>query len=55
MILPVNTSMGKYNIVLERGSINDIGSHYDINKRALIVTDSGVPSVYAYTKASSSV
>ena len=52
MILPVNTSMGKYNIVLERGSINDIGSHYDINKRALIVTDSGVPSVYAENVAS---
>ncbi len=47
MMLPVNTSMGKYNIVLRRGAINDIGSHFDTSKRALIVTDSGVPSVYA--------
>lgn len=52
MILPVNTSMGQYNIVLERGALNDIGTHYDVNKRALIVTDSGVPSQYAETVAS---
>ncbi len=52
MILPVNTSMGQYNIVLERGSINIMGSYYDINKKALVVTDSGVPSVYAQTVAS---
>ena len=47
MILPVNTSMGQYNIVLERGALSDIASHYDTNKRALVVTDSGVPSQYA--------
>lgn len=52
MILPVNTSMGQYNIVLERGALNGIGSHYDVNKRALIVTDSGVPSEYAEMVAS---
>lgn len=52
MILPVNTSMGQYNIVLRRGALNDIASHYDINKRALIVTDSGVPSEYAEKVAS---
>ncbi len=52
MILPVNTSMGQYNIVLERGSINNIDSYCDVNKKALIVTDSGVPSVYAQTVVS---
>ena len=52
MILPVNTSMGQYNIVMERGSINNIGLYYDTNKRALVVTDSGVPSVYVQTVTS---
>ncbi len=47
MILNVKTSMGNYNIVLKRGSLNEIGEHFDINKKALVVTDSGVPSKYA--------
>ncbi len=51
MILPVNTSTRQYNIVLERGSINNIALHYNVNKRALVVTDSGVPSQYAQTVA----
>ncbi len=52
MILPVNTSMGQYNIILERGSINKIEQHYDVNKRALVVTDSGVPTKYSEKVAS---
>lgn len=52
MIFPVNTSMGQYNIVLERGSLNNITQCYNVGKRALIVTDSGVPSEYAQRVAS---
>ncbi len=52
MILRVKTSMGDYNIVLERGIIENIVEHCDINKRALIVTDDGVPAEYAQKVAS---
>ena len=51
MILTVNTSMGSYNIVLERGLIENIKPFCDTKKRALIVTDSGVPEVYSKTVA----
>lgn len=52
MILTVKTSLGSYDIILERGVINNIAPFCDVNKRALIVTDSGVPEVYAKTIAS---
>ncbi len=52
MIFRVKTSMGDYNIVLERGVIENIVEHCDINKRALIVTDDGVPADYAQKVAS---
>ena len=51
MILNVKTSMGNYDIILQRGAINDVCKYYDVSKRALIVTDSGVPSQYAQTVA----
>lgn len=51
MILTVKTSMGSYDIVLERGVIGDIKPYCNINKRALIVTDSGVPEEYSKTVA----
>lgn len=52
MILRVKTSMGDYNIVLERGIIENIVEQCDINKKALIVTDDGVPAEYAQKVAS---
>lgn len=52
MILRVKTSMDDYNIVLERGIIENIVGHCDVNKRALIVTDDGVPAEYAQKVAS---
>ena len=52
MILPVNTSMGQYNIVLERGALNKVGALCDTTKRVLVITDSGVPSQYAQSVAS---
>ncbi len=47
MKLTVKTSMGDYNIIIERGAINTLSEYCDTDKKALIVTDSGVPSEYA--------
>ncbi len=51
MILPVKTSMGDYNITIKRGAINEISSCFDTSKKALVVTDSGVPEIYSKTVA----
>ncbi len=47
MKLTVKTSMGDYNIIIERGSINALSEYCNTDKKALIVTDSGVPFEYA--------
>lgn len=47
MKLTVKTSMGDYNIIIERGSINSLSEYCNTDKKALIVTDSGVPFEYA--------
>lgn len=47
MELTVKTSMGNYNIVIERGSLNRLSQYCKTEKKALIVTDSGVPFEYA--------
>ncbi len=47
MELTVKTSMGNYNITIERGSINTLSKYCNVDKKALIVTDSGVPFEYA--------
>ncbi len=51
MIISVKTQLGGYDIVLGRGVISSVGEHCDTTKKALIVTDSGVPSAYAETVA----
>ena len=52
MIIPVNLGEQSYNIVLSRGAIGELSLHLDLSRKALIVTDSGVPSEYADTVAS---
>lgn len=52
MNLTVKTSMGNYDIILERGVLNNIKPYCDTSKRALIVTDSGVPKIYSEKVAS---
>lgn len=47
MILTVNTSMGSYDIVLEHGAIENIKPFCNTSRRALVVTDSGVPKEYS--------
>ncbi len=49
MKLTVKTSMGDYKIIIERGSINALSEYCNTDKKALIITDSGVPFEYAET------
>ncbi|MBR6510209.1 MAG: 3-dehydroquinate synthase [Clostridia bacterium] len=47
MIIPVKTSVGEYNIILERGSLNNLNQYLKLDRKVLIVTDSGVPDEYS--------
>ena len=47
MIIKVVCGDGDYDVVLERGCISDAGKLMDLDRRALIVTDDGVPAQYA--------
>ena len=49
MKLSVKTSMGDYNINIARGSIKTLSDYCNTDKKALVVTDSGVPFEYAET------
>lgn len=45
MILPVSLGAQSYEIVLRRGALDHLD--FDLNRRVLVVTDSGVPEQYA--------
>ena len=47
MIIPVSTSMHPYDIVLERGALKNAHRYLKLDRKVLIVTDSGVPREYA--------
>ncbi len=51
MIIPVLTQSGKYNIVLQRGVLQNVNEHINLDRRVLIVTDDGVPKEYCATVA----
>ena len=51
MIIPVKTQNGSYNIYLERGALAKAGTYFELNRKVLVVTDSGVPAEYARTVA----
>ena len=51
MILTTKTSVGQYNIVIERGVLNNLKDHLNLERKVLIVTDKGVPESYAKTVA----
>lgn len=51
MIVPVKTDTWNYDIVLEPGAIKNAGELLNLNRRVLVVTDSGVPAQYAETVA----
>ena len=52
MIIPVKTSQGNYDIVFGRGSLDNAKKHMNLDRRVLIVTDSGVPKEYSEKIAS---
>ena len=52
MIIPVKTSQGFYNIIIGRGELSNAGKYMKLDRRVLIVTDSGVPREYAEKAAS---
>ncbi len=47
MKISVKTSGGGYDIILKRGALTDIGQLLDLQRKVLVVTDSGVPSEYS--------
>ena len=51
MIIPVKTNMGGYDIYLERGAIKNAAKYFNLDRKVLVVTDSGVPRQYADTVA----
>lgn len=52
MTLNVKTSQGDYDILIERGSLHRTGEVFNLNRKVLVVSDSGVPEQYAMTVAS---
>ena len=51
MNIHLNLNENSYDIVVERGILLKVNEHLNLNRRVLIVTDSGVPSQYAETVA----
>lgn len=47
MIINVDLKHTDYNIYIERGALNKAGELLNLNRKVLIVTDSGVPAEYA--------
>ena len=52
MILKVSPASGEYEIVLERGCLSRASELLQLDRRVLVVTDSGVPEAYAQAIAS---
>ena len=51
MIIQMNLGPASYDIVVERGVLENVHRHLKLNRRVLVVTDTGVPAVYAKTLA----
>ncbi len=51
MILPLTLPQNSYDIVVERGCLQQAGQLLNLNRKVLIVTDTGVPEEYAQTVA----
>ena len=47
MVIPVELGGDSYDIILERGCIRRAGELLDLDRKALVVTDDGVPAKYA--------
>lgn len=51
MTIHMNLGKDSYDIVVERGVLDNANKHLNLNRRVLIVTDTGVPAKYAKTLA----
>ena len=51
MTIHMNLGPESYDILVERGLLSRAGQHLNLNRRVLVVTDTGVPAVYAETLA----
>lgn len=51
MVLHLDLGERGYDITVERGALSRVGEIFSLTRRVLIVTDSGVPAVYAETVA----
>lgn len=49
MIIPVSLGEVSYDIVLLRGALNNLNEYLDLERRVLVITDTGVPSEYLRT------
>ncbi len=46
MVIPIKTSRSGYNIILEKGALLKAGEYLNLERKVLVVTDSGVPEEY---------
>ena len=51
MTIHMNLAQNSYDILLERGLLSKAAQHLNLNRRVLVVTDTGVPETYAKTLA----
>lgn len=51
MNIHMDLNENSYDIIVERGVLEKAGTHLNLNRRVLVVTDSGVPGIYAQTLA----
>lgn len=51
MIIPIHVKTGSYPIIIERGTLQKAKDLLNLDRKTLIVTDSGVPSQYAQAVA----
>ena len=51
MKIHMNLQEHSYDILVQRGILERAGEHLNLNRRVLVVTDSGVPAAYAKTLA----
>lgn len=51
MKIPVKTSVGSYDIIIENGAISKVSELLKLDRKVLVVTDSGVPEIYSKTVA----
>ena len=51
MIIPMNLGENSYDIIVERGILANARRYLHLDRRVLVVTDTGVPAVYAETLA----